>query len=164
MPTFTAPPDSRYYQNILQHDDGTYTADQKPLNDTITTRMNPANFSSPITVIIYGLRSVVRDTMINPATSAYIYKYAPDWAQRNATQTIQTLSAKTPPLTPTETQALADAKAMWTWINNVVAYSNSLTTAVQAMTFEQIVVYVVPSTGWPAPPASLIPEPTGLAT
>jgi|SRR5580765_1616363 hypothetical protein len=152
MATFQSAPDPRYYQNILQHDDGTYTADPKPLDDLTTTRMNPADQANPMIVIIYGLRSVVRDTMINPSISAYIYKYAPDYAQRNANNIISQPANYTP-------QQVQDAKDMWTWINAVVAYGNSLTTQIQSMTFNQIVVWVVPSTGWPVPPDSLIPTP-----
>lgn len=152
MATFTNPPDYRYYQNILQHDDGTYTADPKPLDDTTTTRMNPADHNNPMIVITYGLRSVVRDTMINPSVQAYIYKYAPDWAQRNANNIIAQPSDYT-------TQEVQDAKDMWTWINAVIAYGNSLVSQINSMTFEQIIVWVVPSTGWPVPPASLIPVP-----
>jgi hypothetical protein len=157
MASFATPPDPRYYQNILQHDDGSYTADQKPLDDTTTTRMNPADHANPQIVIIYGLRSVVRDTMINPSTSAYIYKFAPDWAQRNANNIIAQPGSYT-------AQQLQDAKDMWTWIDSVVAFSNSLVANVNAMTFNQLVVWVVPSTGWPAPPDSLIPTPSGLTT
>jgi hypothetical protein len=152
MATFSTPPDTRYYQNVQQQDDGTYSADQKPLDDISTTRPNPADHANPMTVIIYGLRSVVRDTMINPAVSSYIYKFAPDWAQRNANNII----AQPGDYTPQEVQ---DAKDMWTWINAVVAYGNTLVTAVQSMTFNQIVVYVVPTSGWPTPPASLVPIP-----
>lgn len=152
MANFATAPDPRYYQNILQHDDGTYTADPKPLDDVSTTRMNPADHANQMTVIIYGLRSVVRDTMINPSVSAYIYKYAPDWAQRNANNIIAQPGNYS-------AQEVQDAKDMWTWINAVVAYGNSLVSAVQSMTFNQIVVWVVPSTGWPDPPASLVPNP-----
>jgi hypothetical protein len=152
MANFATPPDTRYYQNVQQQDDGTYSADQKPLDDLATTRPNPADHANPMTVIIYGLRSVVRDTMINPAASAFIYKFAPDYAQRNANNIIAQPGNYTP-------EQVQDAKDMWTWINDVVAYSNTLVTQVQSMTFNQIVVWVVPSTGWPDPPASLVPTP-----
>src|SRR4029077_11665255 len=141
MATFTTQPDPRYYQNVQQHDDGSYSADQKPLDDVSTTRPNPADHSNPMTVIIYGLRSVVRDTMINPTASAYIYKFAPDYAQRNANNIIAQPANYTP-------QEVQDAKDMWTWINDVVAYSNTLVDQINLMTFDQIVVWVVPSTGW----------------
>ena len=153
MPTFATPPDPRYYQSILQHDDGSYTADQKPLEDTTIERFNLAA-PGMITVIIRGLRSVVRDTLINPSVSSYIYKFAPDWAQRNANNIISQPGNYT-------AQEVQDAKDMWTWINDVVAHGNTLVQAVQAMTFEQIVVYVVPTTGWPPPPDSLVPSTTG---
>lgn len=153
MATFTTPPDPRYYQNILQHDDGSFTADQKPLDDTTIERFNLAA-PGMITVVLRGLRSVVRDTLINPSVSAYILKFAPDWAQRNANNIIAQPANYT-------AQEVQDAKDMWTWINAVVAYGNSLVAAVQAMTFDQIVTYVVPTTGWPAPPDSLIPAPSG---
>src|SRR4029077_10754561 len=137
MASFATPPDYRYYMNILQHDDGTYTADPKPLDDTTTTRMNPADHANPMIVITYGLRSVVRDTMINPSTSAYIYKYAPDWAQRNATNIIAQPANYT-------AQQVQDAKDMWSWIDSVVAYSNSLVTLVNSMSCSRIIVWVVP--------------------
>jgi hypothetical protein len=149
MPTFAVRPDPRYYQAIVQHDDGSFTADQKPLDDRTTSGFDHKTATMQ-TIIIPGLKTVVKNSMVNVAASNYIYYYAPDWTQRNANNILANPSGYTP-------QEVQDAKDMWTWINACIAYSNSISAGVDAMTFEQIIVYIVPVTGWPVPPASLIP-------
>jgi hypothetical protein len=157
MPSFTTRPDPRYYQAVVQHDDGSYTADQKPLDDRPVTLMDFAK-GEYVTATIPGLRSTIISEMINPQTTNMIYQYAPDWMQRNANNIISQPGNYT-------AQQVQNAKDLWTWVNQMVAHSNGISATVQAMTFEQLVTFVVPTTGWPAPPASLVPvAPTSLKT
>jgi hypothetical protein len=152
MPTFVTYPDQRYYTEVTQHDDGSFSANPKPLVDQTVNRMDPTTGVGK-TYVYPGLRSTVTNTMINPFAENYILSYAPEWAQRNANNIIAQPSLYT-------TQQVTDAKAMWTWITAVIARANELQAQVEAMSFEQIVAFVVPAGPWPPPPASLtIPLP-----
>lgn len=161
MTTFSAKPDPKYYMNILEHDDGSYTADQKPLDDWTVEKLDMGQ-PGYITVVMFGLRSTLCNEVINAQAERYIYKYAPPWAQANATQVIVKLGPQSGSLPADQQQDLDDANALWDFVNACVAYSNQLSDEVRAMTFEQILVYVVPTTGWPNPPASLVPVPAGM--
>jgi hypothetical protein len=145
MTTFATRPDPRYYINIQQHDDGNYSADQMPLDDSSTTRVDMTG--SQQTKVIPGLRSQTKD-QINAYAQTLIYTYAPAWVQSNALHVITTGS---PPAD------LADANATWQWINDSRAIASTECAKIDGMNFNQIVVYVIPKDTWPAPPANLLP-------
>lgn len=129
---FAQRPDPRFYQNIMQFDDGSFTADQMPLNDVIITRGTQ-------TYVTAGLRNITKQN-INAYAGAYITTFAPPYAQNNALHVLAT---------QTSGQEYTDAAAMFQRINNTRDYSNQLSAAVDLMTFDQLVVYTVPTTGWP---------------
>lgn len=131
-------PDPRFYVNIVQGDDGNWSSDQMPLDDiAITKGLN--NFTAK------GLRTLTKDNIDN-YTQQYILSHAPDYAQRNALYVLSTETTGTD---------FDDANAMFTWINAVRAENDTLKTAVDSMTFDQLVVYVIASSPWPPPPSSL---------
>jgi hypothetical protein len=129
---FTQRPDPRFYQNIMQFDDGSFTADQMPLNDVITTR-------GTTTIVTAGLRNITKQN-INAYAASYITLWAPPYAQNNALHVLAT---------ETSGADYDAATAMFQRINNTRDYSNQLCAAVDLMTFDQLVVYTVPTTGWP---------------
>lgn len=147
MTTFASRPDPRYYVNIQQHDDGNYSADQMPLDDTTTTRFDMTGAQQ--TKTIPGLRSQTND-LINAYAQTYIYNFAPPWVQSNANNVIAS---------GTTGQALTDAQATWTWINSVRTVANQQTALIDGYNFNQIVTYVLPLNIWPTPPANLLPPP-----
>jgi hypothetical protein len=129
---FAQRPDPRFYQNIMQFDDGSFTADQMPLDDVVITRGSK-------TYVTAGLRNITIQN-INSYASAYITSFAPPYAQNNALHVLAT---------QTSGAEFDAATAMFQRINNCRDYSNQLSAAVQLMTFDQLVVYTVPTTGWP---------------
>jgi len=129
---FAQRPDPRFYQNIMQFDDGSFTADQMPLDDVVTTRGSK-------TIVTAGLRNITKQN-INAYAAAYITSFAPPYAQNNALKVLAT---------QTSGSEFTAATAMFTRIDNCRAYSNQLCAAVDTMTFDQLVVYTVPTTGWP---------------
>jgi hypothetical protein len=140
MTTITADrPDPRFYIKIIQHDDGNWEAEPMPLDDVTRPLL------LGMVVTIPGLRSVTK-VSVNKYTETFIFNYAPNTAQNNA---LYVLSHQT------SGPEFDDANAMFTWINAVRARSNEINASIDTMTFDQLVVFLVPSAGWPNPPASL---------
>jgi hypothetical protein len=129
---FAQRPDPRFYQNIMQFDDGSFTADQMPLDDVVITRGSQ-------TFVTAGLRNITKQN-INAYAGSYITTFAPPYAQNNALHVLAT---------ETSGADYDAAAAMFQRINNTRDYSNQLCAAVDTMTFDQLVVYTVPTTGWP---------------
>jgi hypothetical protein len=129
---FAQRPDPRFYQNIMQFDDGSFTADQMPLNDVVITRGSQ-------TYVTAGLRNITKQN-INAYAASYITTWAPPYAQNNALHVLAT---------QTSGPDYDAATAMFQRINNTRDYSNQLCANVDTMTFDQLVIYTVPTTGWP---------------
>lgn len=151
----TTKPDPKYYLNIQQQDDGTWTADQIPLDDIRVGRRGipSAGQLSP------GLRTLTGQAVAAQAQQL-IFGYAPPDLQRNFLQTLATSTSGTP---------WTNAKAAMDWVAAVNAYRDSQIANVHTLTFDQLVAYIVPVgiPPWPAPPTSLppisVPTAAGLA-
>jgi hypothetical protein len=132
-------PDPRFYQSILQHDDGNFESEQKPLNDSTSFA---AGFSSTGVITALGLRSQTKLT-VDAYAQRYILNSASADAQRQALKALSTT---------TSGPAHDNAVAMFAWIDSVNAYAATIKNPINTMTFDQIVVFVIPNTGWPPPP------------
>jgi hypothetical protein len=143
----TTKPDPRYYQNITQLPDLTWSSDQKLLPDQQRiapgyTSANPQNIAT-----IPGLTSETASNVTEYAASL-VNKYAPADVQRNA---LYTLSH-----TPTD----ANSKATMDWVASVNSYRDTQIANVKTLDFNGCVAYIVP-TGmppWPTPPSFLTPS------
>jgi hypothetical protein len=142
-------PDKKYYANITQLPDMTWSSDQKQLDDM---QIVPPGFSSPDPqniVVVPGLRSDVASGVTEQAAQL-INKYAPADVQRNALYTLSTTTSGTP---------YTNAKATMDWVTAVNAYRDTQVGNVRTLTFDQLVAYIVP-TGmppWPTVPSFLSP-------
>ena len=139
---FAQRPDPNYYINIQQHDDGNWSADQMALDDvTITMPMHGDVMSK-------GLRTNTKDTIDMYAFQSIQINAPPDM-QRDALYIISQGSGA---------PGYASAKACMDWIVAMNLYRDQLKGTVNAMTFDQIVVFVVGESGWPALPANMPPK------
>lgn len=133
-------PDPRFYIQIIQHDDGNWEAQPMPLDDVV----RPPSLGIP-GFAIPGLRSVTKTTVNNYA-STYITTYAPAYMQSNALYVLQSQASG---------PDVDNAHAMFTWIDAVRAYSNTLNSQIDLMSFDQITTFIIAAAGWPPPPAFL---------
>jgi len=149
-------PDPNYYINIVQYDDGNWAADPMPVDDIIMypPKGGYAGPSIPAAntkgIAIPGLRTITGNAVAKQA-QIFINRYAPPDIQRNALHTITTVPSSDPTYAP--------AKAILDWVNSVNSYRDTEIAHVKTLTFNQIVIYVVPAGAppWPAPPAGLPP-------
>lgn len=135
-------PDSRFYINIVQGDDGNWSADQMPLDDVSVHKPG-----LPTGLIAQGLRTITIGN-VNSYAQTYILDFAPDFAQRNALYVLQTSTSGT---------AWQTATDMWNWINAVRNETNVLTAQIKNMDFNTLVTFSIPAAPWPAVPNSLKP-------
>jgi hypothetical protein len=135
-------PDQRYYKNVIQGDDGNWSADQMNLDDTT---ISIGGRSYPVA----GLRTIQANGVMKQAQS-FINTYATAALQRNALYILSTTTSGTPH---------DNAVAMMNWIAAVNSYRNSQVANVRTLNFNQLIAYIVPSGAppWPAPPTSLPP-------
>jgi hypothetical protein len=148
MTSITSPtrPDPKYYVNIQQQADLTWTADEMALDDI--------QMSSPIHgmqtgKMIPGLRTLTSNSVVSQAQQV-IFGYAPPDLQRNFLNTLATSTSGT---------AHDNALAAMNWVNAVNSYRDSQVANVKTLTFTQLVAYVVPVgiPPWPTPPSTLPP-------
>jgi hypothetical protein len=143
----TTMPDRRYYTNVQQLPDLTWSSDQKGLADM--QRVMPGHGSSdPQNVVtIPGLTSETAANVTEYAAQL-VNKYAPADVQRNA---LYTLSH-----TPTD----ANSKATMDWIVSVNSYRDTQIANVKTLNFNQLVAYIIPvgMPPWPTPPSFLTPQ------
>jgi hypothetical protein len=147
-------PDPKYYTNITQLPDLSWSSDEMLLDDI---QQVPPGFTSAADqniIVIPGLRSIVAATVTEQA-AGLINKYAPANVQRDALYTLSTTSSGT---------AHDNAVATMNWVTAVNSYRDAQIANVKTLNFNQLKAYVVPSgvPPWPAPPAFLTP--TGPAT
>jgi hypothetical protein len=160
MPSIASPtrPDPKYYRNIVQQSDLTWTADEMPLDDTqMFIGPDQAGKMFP------GLRTITSFSVVAQAQQL-IFGYAPPDLQRNFLNTLATTTSGTP---------YTNAKAAMDWIASVNSYRDSQVANVKTLTFSQLVAYVIPvgTPPWPTPPSTLPPvapvaasvAPTGVA-
>jgi hypothetical protein len=138
-------PDQRYYKNIVQGDDGNWSADQMNLDDTT---LSIGGRSYPVA----GLRTIQANGVAAQA-KLLIKSYATEALQRNALFILATTTSGTPH---------DNAVAMMNWIASVNTYRDNEAARVRTLNFNQLIAYIVPvgippSGPWPAPPASLPP-------
>lgn len=148
MPIITRDrPDSKYYINIIQYDNGDWAADPLPLDDTIVYPAKGQYGAAGLT--LPGLRTTVSKPIATQARQL-IQKYAPNDLQRNALYILTTQTSGT---------AWTNAKAMMDWIAAVNAFANTEIANVQTLNFNQLVAYIPPSgtPPWPVPPSGLTP-------
>jgi hypothetical protein len=134
-------PDERFYINIIQHDDGNWEAEQMPLDDSEVT-MTGTTFMS------MGLRSVTQGQVDSYASQA-ILTNAPADMQRNGLYYMQQHAPGTGDAT------YASYKDMFDWINAMTAYRDTVKTNISTLTFDQLVVYSIPSLAWPTLPIDM---------
>jgi hypothetical protein len=148
----TTRPDSKYYLNIEQQPDGTWNADQIPLDDVRVGRLTTGAKGQ----LSPGLRTLTGQAVAAQAQQL-IFGYAPPDLQRNFLQTLATSTSGTP---------WTNAKAAMDWVAAVNAYRDSQIANVHTLTFDQLVAYIVPvgTPPWPVPPASLPPLSTPTST
>jgi len=132
-------PDPHFYIQIIQHDDGNWEAQPMPLDDQVVN-------TGHVSITVPGLRTMTTRS-VDTYALAYITRFAPDYAQRNALYILQTQTSGTD---------WTWANDMWNWITSVRTYSDSLNTSVGSMTFEQLVVFVIDGQNWPAVPPSIM--------
>jgi hypothetical protein len=138
MITSATRPDPNYYIHIQQHDDGSWTADPMPLDDqSITIPMLG-------TMLTKGLRTLTKD-QVDLVAFQSIELNAPADMQRNSLYIVAQGSATT---------GYASAKACLDWVNAMNAFRDNQKALINTMTFDQLVVYTVP-TGWPALPSNM---------
>lgn len=131
-------PDSRFFINIMQSDDGNWSSEPMPLDD-VTVNLFGRDISTA------GLRSRTQGE-VNNFAQQFILNMAPDWYQRDLLFILHS---------QTSGPEVDDANAVFNWINAVRNYSNILNDQISVMTFDQIVVFTVPAANWPSPPDSL---------
>lgn len=140
--TYATRPDPKYYINIQQHDDGNWSADPMPLADvTITIPLHGAVKSK-------GLITLTQDSIDSFAAQSVAVN-APADMQRNSLYIVAQGSA---------TAGYASAKACLDWVTAMNAYRDTQKAQVATMTFNQIVVYIVSASGWPAVPSNMPPK------
>jgi hypothetical protein len=139
--TFATRPDPKYYIHIQQHDDGSWSADPMPLADV------SINIPMIGDVLSKGLITLTQDSIDLHAQQS-IELNAPADMQRNSLYIVAQGSA---------TAGYASAKACLDWVNSMNAYRDTQKAAVTSMTFDQLVVYTIP-TGWPALPSNMPPK------
>jgi hypothetical protein len=83
---------------------------------------------------------------VNNFASQLILNLAPLWYQNNLLFILHS---------ETSGAEFDDATAVFDWINDVRNYSNIVSDQVSVMTFDELVVFAVPSANWPVPPDSL---------
>ena len=149
MPTtFSTRPDSNFYIHIQQHDDGSWSADPMPLDDVIVTIPMIGDVASK------GLRSITKENIDSFAAQSVLVNAPPDM-QRNSLYIVSQGTGAT---------GYASAKACMDWVTAMNAYRDTQKTAVNTMTFDQLVVYTVTSTGWPAVPSNMPPKAASAET
>jgi len=147
MASITSPtrPDPKYYLNIVQQPDLTWTADEIPLDDTLigTHLTGPDGRTAP------GLRTITAFSVTAQAQQL-INRYAPPDLQRNFLATLATSTTGT---------AHDNALAAMNWIGSVNTYRDNEIANVKTLNFSQLVAYVLPvgTPPWPVPPTSLPP-------
>jgi hypothetical protein len=143
MPVYTKDrPDQRYYKNVIQGDDGNWSADQMHLDDDVLS-------IGARTYPVAGLRTVQANGVMTQA-KLLIKGYATEELQRNALYILATTTSGTPH---------DNALAMMNWIATVNTFRDNEVAHVRTLNFNQLIVYAVPSgiPPWPAPPTSLSP-------
>jgi hypothetical protein len=150
-------PDSRYYINIIQYDNGDWAADPLPLDDTIVHPVKGGYGSVGISQP--GLRTRISGPVTGLARDL-ISKYAPNDLQRNSLYILATQTSGT---------AWTNAKAMMDWVAAVNAFRDNEIANIKTLNFNQLVIYIPPVgiPPWPAPPAGLtlvMPVRVGIAT
>jgi hypothetical protein len=143
----TTMPDKKYYMNIQQLPDLTWSSDQKHLADQQIIHPSFTSAADQNIITVPGLTSQVAAGVTEQAAQL-INKYAPADVQRNA---LYKLSQ-----TPTDANSLATMN----WVAAVNSYRDTQITNVGTLTFDQLVAYIVP-TGmppWPTPPSFLTPQ------
>jgi len=135
-------PDQRYYKNIVQGDDGNWSADQMNLDDTTLT-IGGRTYPIP------GLRTMQANGVATQA-QGWINRYAPAALQRNALFVLTQSTSGT---------AHDNAAAMMNWIASVNTYRDNEIARVRTLNFNQLIAYIVPAGAppWPAAPAGLPP-------
>jgi hypothetical protein len=142
-------PDPKYYVNIQQLPDLTWSSDQMPLDDL--KYLPPAHTNPDSAAIAPGLRTLTASSVYETAANL-IAKYATADVQRDALTILATTSSGTP---------WTQAKATMDWITAVNVYRDTQVANVYTLNFNQLVAYVavagVPP--WPSPPTHLVPGP-----
>jgi hypothetical protein len=140
--TFAQRPDPNFYINIQQHDDGNWSADQMALDDVVITIPLHGDVASK------GLRTITKDNIDLYAFQSIQINAPPDM-QRNSLYIVAQ---------GTGTAGYASAKACMDWVVAMNAHRDTLKGTVTTMTFDQLVVFVVAATGWPALPSNMPPK------
>jgi hypothetical protein len=149
-------PDSTYYGNIVQYDNGDWAADPLPLDDFYNYpaiggyagTAVPGGYGTP-GQLFPGLRTTTGKKVASFVFD-YINSYAPQDYQRNSLHIMATL--------PTSDPSYAPAKAMMDWVNAMNAWRDTEIAYVKTLNFNQIIAYII-RPGWPPPPAGLTPIP-----
>jgi hypothetical protein len=139
---FAQRPDSNFYINIQQHDDGNWSADQMALDDVTITIPMHGDVSSK------GLRTITQDNIDIYAFQSIQINAPPDM-QRDSLYIISQGSGA---------PGYASAKACMDWIVSMNAQRDTLKATVTSMTFDQLVVFVVSEQGWPPLPSNMPPK------
>lgn len=143
MPVYSKDrPDQRYYKNIVQGDDGNWSADQMHLDDDVLT-------IGGRTYPVAGLRTMQANGVLTQARNL-IKGYATESLQRNALYILATTTSGTPH---------DNAVAMMNWIAAVNTFRDNEVARVRTLNFNQLIVYIVPigTPPWPVPPANVPP-------
>jgi hypothetical protein len=141
MATFTNKPDQAFYSDVIEHDDGSYEATARPVDDIPARQTAFGNL-----VATPGVRSMICQRVQDEA-SKRIYIFAPEYKQRNTLFAISNYKGR-PDLTSEEQQQLDDAIAMWDKINMIRDYVNTQCQAIRLLSFDQLLTWVMP-TDWP---------------
>lgn len=145
-------PDPKYYVNIIQLPDGTWSSDQMALDDTLTGR--GAVGGGKAGFYASGLRTLTAQNVTEYA-AGLISKYAPPDMQRNALYTLSTQTSGT---------TFQQAQQLMTWVSSVNSYRDTEIAHVRTLTFAQLQTYTVPggTPPWPSPPPTVTAvSPTG---
>ena len=140
--TFAQRPDPNFYINIQQHDDGNWSADQMALDDVTITIPLHGDVTSK------GLRTHTKDN-IDTYTFQSVQINAPPDMQRDSLYIITQGSGAA---------GYAPAKACMDWVVAMNQKRDALKATVNALTFDQLVVFVVSEQGWPPLPSNMPPK------
>jgi hypothetical protein len=136
---FATRPDPNFYVNIVQSDSGDWSADPMALDDVVVTIPMHGDVASK------GLRTITKDNIDSYAFQSIQINAPPDM-QRDSLYIITQGTGAT---------GYASAKACMDWVTAMRAQAESLKTSVNTMTFDQLVVFVIGASGWPALPSNM---------